>query len=200
VQSDASGEGRVGRGLTFGGGVLHVTGSATSTPLDITGPLTLSAWVRPNGQGTVLAKRSGSVSQYQLQLENCSGGPCPSLIWSNASDAQCIFGTTAPITTGAWHHVAVAVDATGQPERFVVDGMSVAFGAWNGCSGTPQHRDFDVAIGARWAGTPPATGFALSGMLDEVRVESVARSQAWLEAQHASMIGSFATLDAPQAR
>lgn len=202
VSSDQRVEGQIGKALAFDGGdVVRIDDSASSGALgQVLAPFTLSAWVNlaDNVDGTVLARRESSTTQWQLELERIFlNDTAPTLIWDDGSGFQCVVAATTAMPRGGWHHVAATLDA-GLAAALFIDGAPVGASAASSCSGPPVFHAIDVAIGARWAGEPNP-GFALAGGVDEARVENVARSAAWIHAQFLSMTGAFAVPGALEA-
>jgi hypothetical protein len=186
--------GRIGGALAFDGqnDVVDIDGSAEG-PLDVTGPLTLSAWVRPEEAvgGTIVARRDGFDAQWQLELE-LLGGTLPRLAFvrgtSSGPSALCLWASQGGLSLNEWHHVAVVVSAAGDPVLFFVDGESVSFLPNQTCDDPPLSFGFDVSIGARW-NSSPSIGFPLQGVIDEVRLEGVARSAEEMRLQFDAMTG-----------
>jgi hypothetical protein len=130
-------------------------------------PLTISAWVRANGDGSIVNKYvSSSLNGYQLY------------VWDGRLRAW-YFGASGsvyggglgldggPIADGRWHHVALVIDGAGG--RLFVDGRPVATQGWSGAPSAPT-TTVPLSFG-RYPG--PARQF-LRGTLDEVALWSVA--------------------------
>ncbi len=164
--------GRAGLGLDLDGSddVLR------SGPLDLVGvdALTLSGWVRLDAHSpsaTVVSKTDGAGSPI-AQVAIGSGGEVIVRLGLDGSTTT-LTSTAGAVPTGAWHHVAASWD--GATVRAVVDGTEVASSAAAGA------LDGDAATGMT-IGDEAAGGAALDGLVDEVRVETVARSDDWLAA------------------
>ena len=188
------GNGLIAGGLPFDGvnDIVRITGSATDAELNLRSEMTLSAWINPQGGGTVVARRSGGGNQYQLQLEPDGVGHVLSFVRNDTANTPCLWAVTTRITYGEWHHVAVTVDNNGIPVAFMQDSVMAPHTLWYGCGPGWRQQNIDVSLGGRWA-NPPATAWVLAGLLDEVRVENVARSTAWLTLQYVSMVGTLLT-------
>ncbi|MEY2571560.1 MAG: hypothetical protein QOE63_1910, partial [Acidimicrobiaceae bacterium] len=131
VANDASGKGNTG---TLGGGPTWTTGGRfggaltfdgvndwvtvpDSSSLDLTGPMTLEAWVRPRALtawNTVLMKEFGTYYAYALYATDDSLVPTG---W--ARDA--VAWGTSPLPVGSWSHLAFTYDGT--ITRLYVDGV-----------------------------------------------------------------------------
>jgi hypothetical protein len=190
--------GQVGGALYFDGSddAVAITGSSTSA-LDVTSSFTLSAWVllEQESGGTVMARRNRNDAQWQLEIERI-GGTVPRVAFIRGSGAGttelCLWAVEQPIALDEWHHVAVTVNAAGNPGSFFIDGAATPFSQEQSCVTPPLSIDFDVTLGARWH-TPPAIGFPFKGRIDEARIESVARSAEEIRLQAQSMMGTRTT-------
>jgi hypothetical protein len=159
----------------------YVNISSGST-LASTAAITVEAWVRTSSQRgtlqTVVSKyRSNSGSDaddaYLLAVE--PSGVARFQI-SNGSAYRILTGT-GDLRDGQWHHLAATFD--GQWLRLYVDGVQQANGPLTGTmpsSATPLH------IGAMPEGSGGAVSHFFEGRIDDVRIWSVARSQAEIQA------------------
>ncbi len=160
---------------------------ADHADFDLTDAVTIEAWVRPdvvdeNAGRYALSKSSAYfihtmrnytlVAQFFVRL----GAPI--------SDFRATGGGNV-LTEGAWVYLAGAFDAQEQVLRFFHDGELLAV------------RDLaaagkDVAP-LSTTDTPVNIGTGHDGLIDEVRVSSVARSAAWIAAQQRAAAGTFIT-------
>ncbi|MGI9600442.1 MAG: DUF2341 domain-containing protein [Acidimicrobiales bacterium] len=148
--------------------------------------ITVSGWVRLdsyNAAARVVTKASGLTGQvFELTAENT--GAARVRLSLDGSTVTAV-GGAGTIGIGSWHHVAGTWD--GAVIRLYIDGTEVA--------NTPATGSIDVGsampvtIGNLTSGDRP-----LDGRLDEIRVESAARSIDWLAASEANQRtpGSFA--------
>ncbi|MGA2863507.1 MAG: LamG-like jellyroll fold domain-containing protein [Verrucomicrobiota bacterium] len=140
-------------------------------------PLTISAWIKTSqvdstSRGIINKYWSGSFNGYQLFL--VSGNihawyfkNSTSHVWGGGDGMDGGF-----VADGRWHYVAFVVDASGG--RLFVDGTLKASTPWTGSPGaTTTLRP--VCLGY-YRQSQPTNGF-YSGLLDEVRIWNVARSQ-----------------------
>ena len=156
-----SASGRIGGALAFDGVNDWVT-VADANSLDLTGAMTLEAWVFPtslpnNLWPTVLLKeRTGDLS-YALYANTDTNRPSGEA-WIGAD--RSVRGT-AKLATGVWSHLAVTYD--GANLRFYVNGTLASTQARTGsiATGTGPLR---IGGNASWAGE------FLTGRIDEVRV------------------------------
>lgn len=195
---DSTGNGHTGEalgGMTSGDGVTGVAGGAFDLDgsddrvridnLDVVGDrLTLSAWVDPDTLGTdpvVLAKAVGVADadvRWRLLVADVSaatGRPAGS-VRTTGGLATATASATVDVADG-WVHVAARYD--GAAVTLFVDGVAVATAPQAG--NVPTNPSVPATIGAG-----PAGGRAFDGRVDEVRVSHVARSDAWLAAEHAT--------------
>jgi hypothetical protein len=95
---------------------------------------------------------------------------------------------TAPEQIGTWRYVTLVMDRLATQMRLLVNGVVVS------SHFIDSDKDADGAgffrIGADWDETNP-----FSGLIDEVRVSSSARSNGWIAAQHRSMTDGFLRFD-----
>ncbi|MCS7469466.1 DUF2341 domain-containing protein, partial [Stieleria sp. ICT_E10.1] len=104
------------------------------------------------------------------------------------TDPNYVLGTS-PYTNGVWHHVALTQDFATQEVEIYVDGVAMSF-----TSDTLATTWTTLADPADWlwGGNPDRATRYFDGMMDEIRVSNLVRSQAWIEA-------SFASQDNPSA-
>ncbi|HEX2808675.1 MAG TPA: LamG-like jellyroll fold domain-containing protein, partial [Kineosporiaceae bacterium] len=172
--------------LDFDGVDDHVTlGAATNLNSNT---FTVETWFRQDGAG-VLAQTTtgtGGISAYPLVTKGRSGGG--TINWflgitatgqlaadyeDAASDGNHgIVGTTT-IVNGTWHHAAATYD--GATFRLYLDGNLEASVASTDGPGTSSAHHAAFATAMDTAGVP---GGYFNGVLDEVRIWNLARSQA----------------------
>ena len=164
--------GLIGDAVDFDGGDDRLE----SDPLDVAGTraLTLSAWVRLDtaiNEARVVNKAFTPTDRI-FELSLLDTGAVRARVHLDGSSTT-LAGGAGSVTTGAWHHVAAVWD--GATLEVFADGVplasTAAVGALAGDSTMP------VTIGNIDTVDRP-----LDGLIDEVRVERVARSQAWLQA------------------
>ncbi|NNU43751.1 LamG domain-containing protein [Ramlibacter sp. B156] len=154
---------------------LGVTGPATNLRND----LTLEAWIRPEAYATTwtpIALKGDELDRwgYELWLNN-SG-----FLWWGTRDAagrQNIVTAAGSIQLDRWTHVAAVIDrSAATPQlRVYLDGVLAASGAVRSSAG------IDVSTPLYIGGSDPANravDTAFDGAIDELRLWSVARTQA----------------------
>jgi len=145
---------------------------ANSASLNITGAITVEAWVKFDSVGTyqtIVAREgygAGTGGGYALQINNV--GKLRFIIYQNSSSYVDVVGQTV-IPTGEWHHVAGVYDGTATRSVFV-DGVEDG-GATSTTGPTPPGSGTaGLTIGRRSSGNSNYFG----GKIDEVRVSDSA--------------------------
>jgi hypothetical protein len=149
---------------------------STGSPFDLTGAVTIQAWVRPtsscSGDQAVIAK-------FDSYMMYCGGG-----LWKYVYDADGASwvgaNTTIAVQPNEWHHIAYAKSAAGQLLVYV-DGQLVQTISTTGAM-TPNNGAFQIG---RYG-----TANLFQGQIDEVRVFKTQRSAA----QIASDMHSYSSI------
>ena len=161
---------------------LYIT-DAAQTGLDITGNLTIQAWVKPEsvpGSITFLDKYNGSNAGYRMRIHSNS--------WFEYSVYD---GSTNEVRsnisadTGVWRFLVGVYD--GSNVIIYTDNIDVDSTAHSGGINT-NSEDFE--IGAR------GNSNFYDGLIDEVRIATVARSAQWVETEF-NMMDSPSTFATP---
>jgi hypothetical protein len=150
--------------LAFDGTDDYVSLGAGST-LNITGPITVSAWVKGGSFGAanaVVARGTGagSTTQYLLTVE--SG--IPRFYISNGAAIFFATGGTT-LTTGTWYHLTATFDAT--TLKIYTNGVIGTNATFSGTQTT--YSTNPPSIGAYSTGT-----FPFNGQIDDVRIYNYA--------------------------
>jgi hypothetical protein len=186
--------------------------------------VTESAWIKTGaidkgGFGAVLAigtaDKTGDLGRTQLYVWGSSatypfgGQPLRNALYGEINPDEVPGGwdfVASPVDTirpGEWHHITAVFNAKGKSTSLYIDGAMVA-----GPLETPGHGG-GAARAGNWTHTAfPATptdrvvigaledvshGY-YDGLIDELRVETVARSAAWIAAQAIAVTGDAITL------
>jgi biopolymer transport protein ExbB len=178
---------RIGNGLRFDGQNDYVS-MGLPPGLEITGPISLEAWVylgvvqsSVSPFTRIVNKWSGSSGGYALMFGNA-----PGIVIMDTADGTTIDEASAATTLpqATWQYLAGSWDPTLGSALYlngVVTDANPPFTA----AILPSPQPFTLA----------STGGSLylNGRLDEVRVSGVARSPDWVSAQFASMSDSLLT-------
>ena len=148
------------------GGALSFNGSSTrvvvpdSASLDLTGPLTLEAWVRPTSLSdwrAVAVKEQPGELVYALYANSKSSLP-DGIVYTGGAERNA-YGT-AKLPTSTWSHIAGVYD--GSKLTFYVNGQAVSSSSVSG--------SLPVSSGAFSIGGDSVWGEWFSGQIDELRV------------------------------
>ena len=173
--------GRHGAALSFDGVNDWVTISDANS-LDLTGAMTLEAWVNPvalaaGSWATVAMKERSSNLSYALYANTDTNRPSGhAFIGGVDRDVR----GTAQVAVGTWTHLAVTYD--GANLRYYVNGALTATQARTGA--------ITVGTGALRLGGNGSWGEYFNGRIDEVRVYSNALTAAQIATDMATPIGT----------
>ncbi len=156
---------------------------------------TITAWIRPRGWGEgsfgrVADKASDTMTAagWALQVD---GGTAPNhaLIFEHGFSGGLgrWNGPDSSIALNTWAHVAIVDDgssANNQPLMYV-NGVAQALTVLNQPAGT---RASDAAINLGIGDQVATTQRSFDGVLDELRLERVARTPDWIRAEYRSML------------
>jgi hypothetical protein len=173
--------------------------------LSLIGDLTLSAWINYASltSGTyrnaifTRAASSGNPPAsgnypYWLNLE--SDGTIR-VYWefSNNGYVDVLSTTTATSNSGNWYHLVMVRDSTQKQVMFYFDGALL---------GDPvdyTDNPTDGQTGVLYFGrSARSDGYEFQGRFDEMRVEAILRSGAWVAAQRSTALDSFITYGSPE--
>lgn len=174
---------------------------AQQSGLDVSGPLTISAWInsesQPGGWRNCVTKWAtgsdspGAGNSYYLAEDQYGAGHRLKFVMEDASSGVTILLGAATLSIGTWYHAVALYD--GSEMAVYVDGVpdgviARATGAQDG--GT------NFEIGNK--GSAPTYGH--DGPTDEVRVSNVARSAEWIATEHQNQRdpAGFVTVEAEE--
>jgi chitodextrinase len=171
--------GKYGGALSFDG-VDDLVTVADAASLDLTGGMTLEAWVRPSSLGSswrtaVLKERPGGLA-YALYPHTGGRGPSGH-VFVGSSEPRARLGTA--LTANAWSHVAATYD--GARIRLYVNGVERASHMATGSIATSPSP-------LRLGGNTVWTEW-FAGLLDDVRVYNRALSAAEIQTDLATPVG-----------
>jgi glucose/arabinose dehydrogenase/PKD repeat protein len=169
--------GKFGGALSFDGVDDWVT-VADSASLDLSGAMTLEAWVRPgalSGWRTVLLKETSNHLAYGLYAASGAGGSPPQGVIGESS----VDGSQG-LLLNTWAHLATTWD--GGTWRLFVNGVQVGVRQFSGSipqSAQPLRIGGNAVWGDEW----------FQGQIDEVRVYNRALSAAEIAADRDTPVG-----------
>lgn len=187
-------QGRIGMAQLFNGTSTRMVVSAEEPLVELfVGGASISAWIYATGWGgSAFGRIIETCTQPQAQegwsfsvanpvessgtlrfANDFEGGPAE---WRAESNS---------IALEQWHHVAVGYTAAASDTpNLTIDGAKAPLGLESASSGAPvTTATAPTTVGAH----APAENRHFDGIIDELRISSVVRSEAWLELQHRSM-------------
>lgn len=198
--------GIIGKALTFGGDTCDRLIASDANSLDLTGTLTISAWVRPtaaippvNGEVVVSKRiRTTEAANYQVGLSSAHNmyfmwgygtGNYPAILSSPAA--------TSP--NNAWSYVVWTVQGTTKALRTYLDGVRKNSSDQN-LSNSGSAGGVQLALVANGhplfiGGNDQETDEVFYGDLDEVRIQAVSRPLAWIAAEFKNQKAGSTFLD-----
>lgn len=193
VSTTESGTVADGWSLTFNGANSYVDCGVVPIP----GDFTIEAWVRPsafNGETYVLAEDERNYSQGQLRFGFVPGGQLFFYMtdaggndYGLYSNGQYGLVSSGPVPEGAWSEVAVT--KAGADFTLFVGGTRVAsFSAAAAFSYGTSGLQIPLRIGSRVAPNGTGADGVFTGLIDEVRLWDVARTQAQIQAAMGSEV------------
>ncbi len=164
--------GIIGLARSFDGAAAHIL-QATSPSLNITGQLTLSAWVRPdNGEFATdyrIISKKAVADGYELVINTqdetiklLAGGPDTALADMSAS---------GDVLDTGWHYMGATINGT--TAELFLDGLVAPS---DGTVDALQAGGTDLVFGAS-----PTPAYFFDGAIDEIRVEHLQRSPEWIK-------------------
>ncbi len=170
--------GLVGQAFSFDGVDDRMTVPDASN-LDITGAVTLDAWIKPNGLNcpnnfcAIIAKADFPPRNYGMWVGNDG---TLNLGYRNVSvDQISISSPPGTITVGNFQHVAGVIDTVGGTMTLFKNAQPVASGS---TSGAMVANDVPLTIGF----SDPGFDFNFDGLLDEVEIYNRALSASEIQA------------------
>lgn len=154
---------------------LKIT-DANQTGLDITGDLTVEAWVKPESVPsanfyTIASKWSQDGSNrswlFDYHDSDDDGNPTIRVITSSDGANSNVGEIAQDLGTGTWKHVAMVYDASEGEAEIFVDGSSI--GTMTGLHTSLADTGADFRLGAIVNSTPADANF-WDGKMDEVRI------------------------------
>lgn len=151
-----------------------------STPAISRSAFTLETWIQPastNESQRILSNFSGdTLTGYELTVGDATKPVVSAVFGTRAGYAGAV--TVDPLPMKTWSYVAATYD--GVNVRIYVNGQAVALRRTGLATGPIQPSELPTQIGR----SPFVPSYAGAMDLDEVRISTVVRSQAWIQAQY----------------
>lgn len=160
--------------------------------LTIPNDFTVEAWFRTStlsGSNRVIVQRSNTTGctttcNYSLEYSNPSNQMCFSISIAAGGRYTCsAAGSGTPYADGAWHYIVGTMDST-NIRRLYVDGVLIAGPSGN--SGPADPSPNQLAIGSS-----AALGNHFIGQIDEVRLQSVARTPEEIRSYYLGTVADY---------
>jgi len=178
---------RVGNGLTFDGADHRVQLGG----LDMSGwtAFTLEAWVlqQEDVDARILCQADSSEAQEHVACLGVAGDKLRVFLSTQGEEGRAESYDAPGASTGSWSHLAVAWDAQSHELRVLRNGFLVRTFKHEGA------RLGDSALPLILGSLDVNDERILNGVVDEVRISSVARSSLWLQATVAAINESITT-------
>ena len=171
-------------------GVDDRVDAGSDAVLDDLGPLTISAWVKPDtylasNAPTVVRKDSGGAGNGRWLVEIDNTAPesnSLAFLKGHTTSNLDVASATGVIVIGAWQQVVATWDGSVNVSgvHLYVNGLETAYGATQAGVGTPISDAIEnVVFGASGDGTS-----ALHGSIDEVHISNTVRSADWIRTEY----------------
>ncbi|KAF5435071.1 Concanavalin A-like lectin [Candidatus Methanophagaceae archaeon] len=176
----------------FGGSDDHVDcGNATS--LNITGGITVEAWVKPDtlaGWSEIISKRdNNNLTNYDLRFGSSTGSAPFTKVqfyWGHGlvpnQENWNVYSTDSTYTTGQWYYIVATREGTDRPKIYVNGAIVEGACTYGDCTRDMIANTNDVNIGAGITGGTP--DWVFNGTIDEVRISDTARSADWINTSY----------------
>ena len=185
----------IGQGLAFDGtnDKIRIPNSASLD--DISDEATFSLWINyddaADGQHQIVMTSEDRFSATD-GYEWASNGDGDHFFYPDATtpDGNYNVGDN-PFTNGDWHHLAATMDFATKEVKIYVDGSPMPFSS-EGVPGNWTETTTSTAD-LLWGGNPDRAERFFLGMMDEIRIADVARSQEWLQTEYNNQktLGTF---------
>ena len=192
--------GRMGDGLQFDGADDRI--DLGDRMVDGVAELTLSAWIEPGtidtgdpahgtpGGDAILSKSGGGGDDnLAFLIGRGSAGRGDLYGYVDSGQNVEVDTTDRPIAAGSWSHVAV-VYAAGRITLYSNGEPAIA--SSGAAAGALVDNPMSLHLGSK------TNGQFYDGLVDEVRIATVARSDAWIAAQYLSMTDSLLIYGPPE--
>jgi MYXO-CTERM domain-containing protein len=179
----ATATGPLGPARDFGGTSDRIDLSP-ETAFDLTGPMTVSAWIDVDAwpsDFTPIATKG----DHTWRLQRCGGNDRVGFTVNETQPANWEACGTSPLDGQGWHHVAGTFNGS-SVVRIFVDGVEEGT-----TTSAAVFVPFTNARQAQLGANVEETSRHFNGRMDEVRIETVARGPDELSAHVANVLGTF---------
>jgi hypothetical protein len=192
VTTQGSATGKINGSTDFEDGDSDYMLVGDDNTLDITGTITLEAWINPEtiagSHRTLFSKgrnTNGNTAVVNYAFRVTSDSKL-AFYYNDGSNWHVFNSNAQTLTLGSWAHVAVTYTfGTGSSLKYYLNGSDVTSGSWvmgNGNSATAANA-LDLGIGKIQWGT--STGIEkFDGILDELRISKSIRSGEWIATEY----------------
>ena len=191
------GPGKNGNGLILDG-VNDFVNVGTPAPLQLTGSMTVSAWIYaqsfPFDDAAIVSRRTSGETGFQLDTTVDRGPRSVGFKLTNAAGSNMFrYGGTV-LQLNTWYHVAGVYNASAQTLDVYVNGQLDNGTLLGTITPSQQNPSGAVHLGQR-PGAPGTYNFA--GKLDDVRLYSRALTQTEIQADMATPVGGTPAPNTP---
>jgi hypothetical protein len=162
-------------------------GSApNSASLNITGSLTIEAWVNPSALGATantIVDRTNAFANGAMSYSSHLSTSGKFRLFVSGDGSTSVYATTNSViaSIGTWVHVAGVYDATAQTITLYVNGNTVAQTTTGTVPASLYSQSRAVLIGAMHGAGETPYGYWFSGKIAQGRVWNVARTQTQIQ-------------------
>ncbi len=177
----AQGQGKIGKGQAYNGGVGQYIAYSQSQSPNPNGDITMEAWIKTTqssgaGQVQIMGKGNNATLSYEMLFSaGNTNTSAEALLNSSNNSVATIVGNTT-INDNNWHHIAVTAPSTGNIVLYT-DGQPS--GSLNNSAPLLAVSSDPLLLGASCPGC-----FAMFGTLDEVRISNSVRSPDWVATEY----------------
>ncbi|MFP4563422.1 MAG: DUF2341 domain-containing protein [Spirochaetia bacterium] len=195
--SPAGTGGKIGRGQDFSGMDTHRIDLPGSPLLDDLGPVTFSFWVYDYGAAAVGSERI--IHKNRLDIRNGEQGGNPTLVFERTFSMNNLFKAFMnPWTYDTWDYVTLTwIGSDDEDDVLLYSNVPPPLGDFNRNDGIGT-IETDSISNLTLGNTFWESSDNFNGIIDELRISSVVRSAAWVDAQHRSMTDTMLTYSAPE--
>jgi parallel beta-helix repeat protein len=168
--------GKIDGATNFSGSATSYVDCGSNTSLNITGAITIEAWIKPASLPTDYAMVVGKDSNRDYDMGITPQGE----IRYHTGNGTQEYGTSsgANITAGSWYHIITVRTVTPTNQViFYANGSQLNTYTF---SRTPAGSTVAVTLGSRAAKNG---NYPFNGTMDEVRILNVARSASWISTE-----------------